>query len=521
MNHQTIIERYLSGRPHEASGRTLIVPTEARDLADTIRTFATAGLPLLTVFATDDRRAHGTFRIQYVFGVPRESTTIVIRLDLVGAETFPSVAGEFPQFALYEREIQSLFGLKPLGHPDPRSFLLHEENWPAGHYPLHKDFAWDTRLSDQHSGEYRFNRVDGEGVYEIPVGPVHAGIIEPGHFRFSVLGEEIIALEARLGWVHKGVEKLFEELSLQKKVALAERISGDSAFSHSLCFCEALEMLAGVKAPPRAAHLRLIFAELERLTMHIFDIGNIAGNGTGFSFMSSQGFRMVEELRRLSEKLSDSRFLRGINVPGGISRDLSDGALKDIQEFLKAFRREFEEVMNVADRSASLTGRLKETGVLSLEVARELGAVGIAARSIGISKDVRLDYPYAAYGAVAPKIVLEEAGDVYARFRVRVREVYESIRLIESAIPMLPQGAVQRDLPPLPKEGIAISAVEGWRGEIVYALVAEGGVLSRVKPRDPSFINWQLFAHLISPDMVPDFPLINKSLNLSYTGNDL
>ena len=514
-DHTTLLKRYLPSRSGTLHGNVIIVPVEAGELATVFRTLVEVPLPLMTIFASE--RGNGT-AVHYVFGVPHEQFVIV---PTITGESFPSLASEFPATALYERLIMTMFGLKAEGHPDPRSLILHEENWPMDMHPLRKAFKWDTRVPETKSGEYAFNHVGGEGIYEIPVGPVHAGIIEPGHFRFSVAGEEIIALEARLGWVHKGVEKLFENLPLEKHAALAEHISGDSSFSHALAYCETLETLTDTKIPGRARYLRLIFAELERLTMHIFDIGNIGGNGTGFTFMAAQGFRMAEELRRLSESLSGSRFLRGINIPGGVAKDISPENASTLRTFLSALKKDFSEMMGVADGSASLANRLQGTGTLSPEIARENHVVGIAARAVGIAKDARLEYPYAAYEEINPASALEHAGDVNARFRVRVKEVYGSIKLIEEAIRALPQGNTKVALKPIPNEGFAVRAVEGWRGEIVYGMIAENGALSRVSVRDPSFIHWQLFSHLVTNDMVPDFPLINKSLNLSYTGNDL
>ncbi len=516
-----IIARYLPGLAYEESGNALLVSRDADTMSETVATLMQAPLPLLSMFATDERARRGVFCIHYVFGVPGEQYFIVPTLSVPEGASFPSLATRFPVCAHYEREIMTLFGLVPEGHPDARTLVLHEENWPGGTYPLRKDFAWDTDIPHTHTADYAFKKVGGEGIYEIPVGPVHAGIIEPGHFRFSVLGEEIISLEPRLGWVHKGTEKLFEGAALEQAVTLSEHVSGDSAFSHGLALCQALEQLTHTTVPVRAKHLRLIFAELERITMHVFDIGNIAGNGTGFSFMAAQGFRLVESLRRLSEKLAGHRFLRGVVTPGGLTHDLDSTSVASLEVFLAQLRRDFGQIIDVANGSASLANRLKGTGIIPRSVMLDYGASGIAARAGGIERDTRIDYPYAAYGLLVPELCLTEASDVDARSQLRIKEVFASISLIEEALRTLPDGPISVPLPALPAQGLGIALVEGWRGEIVYAVQIEGGAISRVKVRDPSFIHWQLISHLSSKDMVPDFPLINKSLNLSYSGNDL
>lgn len=245
-------------------------------------------LPLKYITATDERARNGCFKIWYVFGVPQEHAFIVPYIQVKNTEEFPSLSLIMHEAWNDERRIHTFFGLKPVGHPDLRPMILHE-NWPADNYPLRKDFQWDTKLKEA-NGSYQFQTVGGEGVYEIPVGPIHAGIIEPGHFRFSVAGEEIVLLEPRLGYVHKGIEKLFETLPLDAKVRLSEKISGDSSFSHSMAFCQALEQLSDTALPKRAASLRVVYAELERLANHFGDIGAIMVD-TGFNFGGAHGYR--------------------------------------------------------------------------------------------------------------------------------------------------------------------------------------------------------------------------------------
>ncbi len=479
----------------------------------------THGLPLKTITAFDDRESSGAFTIMYVFGVPKKNIFLAPRISV--KEEFPSLTPVIHEASPYERKIMTLFGLKPVGHPDPRSLILHE-NWPDNIFPLRKDFDWQTRPKEAHT-PFEFRRFEGEGVYEIPVGPVHAGIIEPGHFRFSVAGEEILMLEPRLGYCHKGSEKLFEVLSLPDKLKLSERISGDSSFSHSLAFCQALESLAGIKISEQDALTRVVFAELERLANHFGDIGAIMID-TGFNFGGAHGARLREIVMRLNDALAGHRFLRGVNTIGGVAQRLNAKAKKMLLEQLEMLETDFSEVMAVANNSTSLMNRLKGTGVLPERIAKDHGVVGVAGRAVGFDYDARVDYPYAAYDGLKVIVPTETGGDVFARFSVRVKEVSASFEIIKQALAKLPKEPAETKpvTPPFPNNGYAVGIVEGWRGDIVYLVATDAkGNISRVAPRDPSFLNWTALGHAGAGNMVPDFPLINKSFNLSYTGNDL
>lgn len=478
-------------------------------------------LPLKSITATDEREEQGCFKIWYVFGVPTDNIFIIPCIKLQNTTEFPSLTPTMHQAWNYERRLHTFFGLKPNGHPDLRPLILHE-NWPLDTFPLRKDFNWNSR-PDQAMGTYHFQKVKGDGIYEIPVGPVHAGIIEPGHFRFSVAGEEIMLLEPRLGYTHKGIEKLFEQLPIDDKVRLSEKISGDSSFSHSLAFCRAVEQLRGITAPGRALYLRLIFAELERLANHFGDIGAIMLD-TGFNFGGSQGARLREMVMRINERTTGSRFLRGVNKIGGVTKDIAPGETGLLIEELTSLDKDFSETIEAAKKIASLMNRLKSTGALSHEVALDHGIVGIAARAVGIKIDARVDFPYAAYGKLGfVPVEPERDGDVYARFCIRVKEVHASIALMQKALLNLPQGPIiSQDSSTMKKNAVAISIVEGWRGDIVYFLTTDAaGNISRVAPRDPSFVNWSVLEYAARNNIVPDFPLINKSFNLSYSGNDL
>ena len=476
-------------------------------------------LPLKMITAFDEREATGSFRIMYLFGVPGEN--VFLAPYILVNDDFPSLTPSIHEASTYERKIMSFFGLTPQGHPDPRPIILHE-NWPENCFPLRKDFLTNTR-PDMASGVFPFRKIGGEGIYEIPVGPVHAGIIEPGHFRFSVAGEEILFLEPRLGYSHKGSEKLFETLPLPDKIRLAERISGDSSFSHSLAFCLALESLSGAPAGEKAGCLRVIFCELERLANHLGDIGAIMTD-TGFTFGGSHGARLRELVMQMNERLTESRFLRGVNTFGGVSKEVAPEMAGRMDGELDALRRDFSEVMAVAEGSHSLLNRLKNTGILPSSAARDHGVVGVAGRAVGFTADARVDYPHAAYGKFPPAIATEESGDVYARFSVRVKEVHASLDLIKKALREMPTGGDAR--PPrgdhFGQNRYAVGIVEGWRGDIVYLIATDArGSISRVAVRDPSFLNWTALSYAAVGNIVPDFPLINKSFNLSYSGNDL
>ncbi|MDD5721514.1 MAG: NADH-quinone oxidoreductase subunit C [Candidatus Pacebacteria bacterium] len=482
-------------------------------------------LSLKLVTATDERQENGCFKIWYIFGSPKDHLFIMPFIKLTNTAEFPSLSlsSSTHKIADYERRIQTFFGLKPVGHRNARQIILHE-NWPKNIFPLRKDFNFSTRPPIAKNNTYHFQKVKGEGIYEIPVGPIHAGIIEPGHFRFSVAGESIVLLEPRLGYTHKGSEKLFEVLPLPEKIRLSEKISGDSSFSHSLVFCQALEQLSNVKVPKRALYIRVIFSELERLANHFGDLGAIMLD-TGFNFGGAQGARLREGIMQINERITGSRFLRGVNMLGGVSKDISGEEKNVLIKNLENIKKDFSEVMDIALNDASLLNRLERTGAIDQEIAKDHGVVGVVRRSLGIANDARIDYPYAGYDElILDEIAVENGGDVYARFRVRIKEVYSSIKIIQNALSKLPKGDINISNPDIAfkKDAFAVSIVEGWRGDIVYFVRTDSkGNISRVFPRDPSLINWAVLRDAGYDNVVPDFPLINKSFNLSYSGNDL
>jgi Ni,Fe-hydrogenase III large subunit/Ni,Fe-hydrogenase III component G len=481
---------------------------------------AQLGLALELLAGTDTRPESGDFTLTYVFA-PAAPRTLVIALVSVPADAprFPSLATRSFPASRFEREIHDLLGLVPSGHPELRRLTLHQF-WPEGYHPLRRDAVPRRDLVD--TGQpFPFRRVDGAGIFEITVGPVHAGIIEPGHFRFSVEGEEIVNLETRLGFTHKGTEKLFEQLPLARTPELAERISGDESVAHALAYAQTLERLTGCVVPPRAAWLRVALLELERLYNHVGDVGMIV-NDTGFSWGHAHCFRLREELLRLNERLTGHRLMRGAVVPGGIAGPLADATLGEAVATVERLTAEFLEIARLCLRNTMVLERLQGTGRLSLQIARELGVVGLAARASGIDVDLRRDAPFAAYPELGVSPVVYSEGDVLARTLVRLDEARESTRLLRVVAGRLPDGAARIALPPLPAGGDAVSCVEAWRGPIWYWISAAGPeTLRRVKIVDPSFRNWPALELAVLDNIVPDFPLCNKSFNLSYSGHDL
>lgn len=476
---------------------------------------------LSLLWAVDHRPRETRYELCYLFTLAEHKDWLFLSTDLQGDDRlFRSITPHIHAAKWYEREIRDMFGLIPVGHPDMRRLVRHE-HWPRGTHPLKKNFPWDTVL-ERAQGEYAFRHIEGEGVFEIPVGPIHAGIIEPGHFRFSVAGEPIMQLEVRHFWKHRGVEKLFEQQTLTGAVPLAERVSGDTTFGHSLAYCQAVETLMAIEVPLRARYLRSLFLELERLHNHLGDVGAIC-NDTAYALVHAHCGRMKERIMQLNDRISGSRFLRGVTCVGGVGIDLTDRQLKEIVGELDAIEPDFMELERILFANASLTDRLETTGVLTERTAWDHAVMGVVGRASGVDRDIRRDRPFAAYTDVRPKIPVYRYGDVRARMRVRMDELHESMRLIREIRRRIPQGPVLAQPTGEPNPGTwALSAVEGWRGEILYMVMAgEAGRIHRCKVRDPSFVNWPAIQWAVIGNIVPDFPLINKSFNLSYAGNDL
>jgi Ni,Fe-hydrogenase III large subunit/Ni,Fe-hydrogenase III component G len=476
--------------------------------------------PVAMFFAVDERKTTQAFALYCAFMSAEFQKWFFVRVQLLEESPFfNSISKEIYSAHLFEREIKEMFGIEPLGNPDTRRLNLHDEVWPEGFYPLRGDFN-NLAQPKAEKKEYTFKRVEGEGVFEVPVGPVHAGIIGPGHFRFSVAGEPIINLEIRLGFTHRGVEKIFEGKDVFKAVGLSERVCGDAAFAHSLAFCQAVEKIGNTRVLEQHLYLRGIFLELERIYNHAADIGGIAIDA-GFSYPAMYASVIKERVLQLNADLTGSRYLKGINAIGGVSKELDSGSRDKLLITLESIRKDFVNLKEMLYSSVSFMDRVDDTGVLRNKTAEDLGVVGLAARASGISLDLRKNFP-GIYGKVNFKLVKQEKGDVLARLTVRIEEFIESVELIKQFVSKLQSSKAQALSKVQIKEGFALGYVEGWRGPVLYWLkIDESGLIKRCKIVDASFHNWQGLSYAVLGNIIPDFPLCNKSFNLSYTGNDL
>lgn len=500
----------------ERRGDVRCMTASKERFADLVATLHQAGGRLISMHAADERARAGAFSLHAILDL--SGRLVEVKCMVPDGTLLQSLVPRVHSANWYEREIQDMFGLSFQGHPDPRPLVLYDD-WPQGVFPLRKDFEPSVKVP-RVPREYRFRCMEGEGVYEIPVGPVHAGVIEPGHFRFSVAGEPIMALEVRLGYVHRGVEKLSESTPYHKGVFLAERISGDNSVAHSTAYCQAVERLSETSVPERAEYIRTVLLEMERLYTHIGDIAGIALD-TAFAVPAADGYVLRESVLDLNERLTGSRLLRSINAIGGVNKDIDREEAAKVLSRLVDLRQRFERLAATMLASNSMLDRVEGTGVLSWERAQQLGCVGPIARASGINMDVRRDHPYAAYRDMSFQVPVRVSGDVDARTRVRMDEVRESFAIIEQALDGMPGGPVRGDVKAIPPGRTAVSLVEAPRGELMHWMISGEDAPFRHKVRDPSFCNWLGMEVAVRGNIVPDFPLINKSFSLSYAGNDL
>jgi Ni,Fe-hydrogenase III large subunit len=437
---------------------------------------------------------------------------VVVSLDCPD-RNYPSVGKHHPPALRLERTIHDLFGLSAEGIPDTRPWLDHD-HWGVG-FPL-----GDRVDASSEAAPYRFLPVEGDGLHQIAVGPVHAGIIEPGHFRFTASGETVVRLEQRLGYTHKGTEGLMTGASLERAVELAGRVSGDSTVAYAYAFSMAAEAALELVVPDRAVWLRALLAELERLANHLGDIGAIC-NDASFTLIHAHCSVLRESVLRASNTAFGHRLMRDTIIPGGVSHDLVDAGREIIRTTLDNIRRRFPALVELYDNTASLQDRTVDTGVLKPALARQYAAGGFIGRGSGRSFDARRTLAYPPYDSLRFEVPMLNEGDVNARVWIRVREVEQSLSLIDQILGRLPEGPLSRAAEHRreAREGMAI--VEGFRGDVLVWLRLRDGRIERCRLRDPSWFQWPLLEAAIENNIVADFPLCNKSFNCSYSGHDL
>ncbi len=503
---------------------------DAAQLVPTCVLAAEQGGRLASLWGTDERSksghdpARGGFALQLLLANTDGALWLSVNLD--GARPdYPDLSEIFPCAIRQQRATADLLGIRALASPhahhaaDPRPWLRHA-SWPADVFPLRRDFPAGQSFPTG-SDNYAFVPVDGEGVHEIPVGPVHAGIIEPGHFRFSVVGEKVLRLEERLGYTHKGIAKRFSQLTLTGGAKLAGRISGDSTVAYAWAYAMALEAMTGSTPPARALWLRALFLERERIANHLGDLGAL-GNDGGLAFGLAQFMRLKEDVLRLNARITGHRYLMDAVIPGGVAADADRAMLESVGRQCDAIERELRVLKEVYDEHSGLQDRFMNCGCLTAETARRLGVIGFAARASGQAWDARVRPGTAPYDQLNVRPVTQTGGDVAARVAVRFDELTESLRLIRSIIERIAPGRIIQELPQAAAGSLGVGWVEGWRGEVLIALEAGGdGSIRSCHAHDPSWQNWPALEFAVIGNIVPDFPLINKSFNLSYSGPDL
>ena len=477
-----------------------------------------AGRRLVALWGSDERdRGNGAgFALHAAFDLPDGLACLTLPLAAEDP-AFPDLAPIFPAANRMQRAVMDMIGAVPEGDGDRRPWLRHA-NWTADYLPLRGD-AGDAQFPTQNE-DYPFVRVEGDGVHEIAVGPIHAGIIEPGHFRFSVMGESVLRLEQRLGWKHKGIERRFAGMGLSDGVRLAGRVSGDSTVAYAWAYCQAAEAIGAAEPPPRALWLRALLLERERIVNHLGDLGYL-GNDVALAFGLMQFMRLKEDWVRLNARLFGHRLLMDRIVPGGVAVDLDDDGSRAIAAQCDALEGELRTLKGIYDEHAGLQDRFLTTGRVTPQLAETLGVIGLAGRASGQRWDLRSNHPCAPYDRLEPHMCVERNGDVAARALVRFAEIRESLNLVRRILRDMPAGEIRREVRSEPdKRGFGW--IEGWRGDVLVALETGGdGRIRRCHCHDPSWQNWPALEHAVIDNIVPDFPLINKSFNLSYAGPDL
>lgn len=474
--------------------------------------------PLAAMFGADETLRGGGLAIYCLFYNAEKRDLDVLKAEFPAGESlnYPCLTTILPAAAWYERELHDMFGFIPEGHPDLRPLVLHE-SFPEGFHPLCKQIPVNCQCRGKR--EYEMMTSSGEGLFEVPVGPIHAGIIEPGHFRFSQAGESMLQLDAKLFFTHRGIEKALEGKTVDEALPIIERICGACSVANTLSFCQAVEKLSASKVPYRAWLIRTLALEMERLYNHVGDTGNICA-GVGFSPIISMGARLKEYLQQLNELIAGNRFLRGLIIPGGVAMDVEEKQLEEISDVLKEVEKVYADMVHIMWEQANFINRIRTTGIVRENTAFDLAMVGVGARASGIARDSRRDMGFGIYDELDFDIVTETSGDVEARIKVRIGEVRESLKLVRQLISKLRRNAETElavDLGELRTLEGSWGISESPRGDNIHWLMLdENGRIDRSFIRSASYPNWPALTVAVQGDIIPDFPLINKSFELCY-----
>jgi Ni,Fe-hydrogenase III large subunit/Ni,Fe-hydrogenase III component G len=494
---------------------------------------AAAGGRLVALWGSDRRWAGAGFAACAAYALADGLAWLDLALDRE-APSAPDLGDAFPCAVRMQRAMTDLVGIAMAGASDTRPWLDHGL-WPEGFRPLRdetvprgddRDLAESgasvgARRARDLPAPYDFVRVEGDGVHEIAVGPVHAGIIEPGHFRFSVVGEKVLRLEERLGYTHKGIERRFRELAPLDAHRLAGRVAADTTVAFAWAWCMALESACNCEIPLAAQWLRALMLERERVANHLGDLGAL-GNDAGLAFGLAQFSRLREQWLRLSMDVWGHRFMMDGVVPGGVALRPDALALGSVRAQCDAVGREVAELRAIYDEHAGLQDRFVGAGRVTPQLAAQLGLAGLAGRASDQAADLRCDQPWSPYDVLKVAMSTRREGDVAARVAVRFDEIFESLRLIRALCDGLPAGPERASVQLPTHEAVGAGRVEGWRGEVFVALELDADArIRRCHCHDPSWQNWPVLEHAIIGNIVPDFPLINKSFNLCYSGHDL
>ncbi len=496
-----------------------IADVEAQDWLRIAQAVRAEGGILISLWGTDRRTSTDPYIVSVAYCVTEG--LMWLRLPVGEQAGYPDLSNIYPGVVRMQRALFDLLGISAIGAEDRRPWINHGR-WPKDYFPLRKQFT-GTEHFDNQLQFYPFVSVEGDGVHEIGVGPIHAGIIEPGHFRFSIVGEKVLRLEQLLGYTHKGVDKLFSRRDISNGHLLAGRISGDSTVAYSWAYCMAVEAATGTQIPMRAQWLRALLLERERVSMHLGDLGAL-GNDAALSFGLSQFSLLREKWVRLSGQLFNHRFMMDCVIPGGTNIDIDAAGIDLLLKQCLEVESEVQNLKVIYAEHSGLQDRYFTLGSVPPKLAKELGLCGMAGRASDQAHDARVDqalFP-SAYAQIKVRKITHKTGDAASRVFVRFEEIFESIRLLREIVGGLPSDNISTPLADNYADGFGAGWVEGWRGPIFVGLeVSQDGKIIRCHCHDPSWQNWPVLQHAIIGDIVPDFPLINKSFNLSYSGHDL